>query len=334
MDEHQVRPTIRAPFALLKNRRFLLAFALGQYLSLCTTSTSMVSTELATRKKVNIPTTQSFLVYLGLAVVYFSYSFYKIGLSGVWENMKKSWWKYLLLAVMDVEANYFTVKAFQYTSMLSIMLLDVWAIPVVMVLSFLLLKTRYRLAQYVGVAAALVGIGLLILSDVLANRVSSDGDSVKGDLFCLLGATLYGFTNVTEEYFIRSRPLYEVIGMLGFFGTIVNGIQLVILERSELVGIVWDGETVGLIIIFSILLFSFYSVAPILFRLSSSTFFNISMLTSDFYGLILGLIVYHYTIHWLYPIAYVVIICSIIIYNLTSASTDDLAKRHDHTEPA
>ncbi|KAK9718734.1 hypothetical protein K7432_005279 [Basidiobolus ranarum] len=314
-------------FAFLKNRKFLLAFAIGQYLSLCTTSTSIVSTELANRKQINIPSTQSFLVYVGLALVYLSFTFYKVGSRGVWKILKKSGWKYLILAIMDVEANYFTVKAFQYTSMLSIMLLDVWAIPVVMFLSFFMLKTRYRIVQYVGVATALVGIGLLILSDVLAGRITPGGDSVRGDLFCLLGATLYGFTNVTEEYLVRSRPVYEVIGMLGLFGTIVNGVQLAVLERSELAGMTWDGETVGFIILFSALLFSFYSIAPILFRLSSSTFFNISMLTSDFYGLIFGLILYHYTLHWLYPIAYVVIICSIIIYNLTSASTEDLAKQ-------
>jgi solute carrier family 35, member F1/2 len=49
---------------------------------------------------------------------------------------------------------------------------------------------------------------------------------VKGDLFLLLGATLYGFSNVGEQYLVRKYPLYEVVGQLGFFATIINGVQL------------------------------------------------------------------------------------------------------------
>lgn len=52
------------------------------------------------------------------------------------------WWRYALLAVADVEANYFVVKAYQYTSITSVMLIDCFTIPCVMVISCLYLGTK------------------------------------------------------------------------------------------------------------------------------------------------------------------------------------------------
>lgn len=39
-------------------------------------------------------------------------------------------------------------------------------------------------------------------------------NKVLGDILMLIGATLYGFSNAIEEFFIRKRPLYEVVGMV------------------------------------------------------------------------------------------------------------------------
>jgi solute carrier family 35 protein F1/2 len=38
--------------------------------------------------------------------------------------------------------------------------------------------------------------------------------------------------NATEEFFVRRRPLYEVVGMMGFWGTIINGAQAAGLEHK------------------------------------------------------------------------------------------------------
>lgn len=46
-----------------------------------------------------------------------------------------------------------------------------------------------------------------------------------GNGLMILGATLYGLSNSLEEFFVRNRPLYEVVGSLGLFGTIINGAQ-------------------------------------------------------------------------------------------------------------
>lgn len=58
-----------------------------------------------------------------------------------------AWWRYALLSIADVEANYFVVLAYQYTSITSVMLIDCFTIPCVMLLSrcFLHVKVQFRL---------------------------------------------------------------------------------------------------------------------------------------------------------------------------------------------
>jgi len=225
----------------------------------------------------------------------------------------------MLFAVIDVEGNYFVVKAYNYTSLLSAMLLDAWTIPCVVLLSVFFLKMRFIRYHYLGVFLAMVGMGFLIWSDMVAGKDFPGSDYVKGDLFCLLGATLYAVSNVYQEFLVRQTPMYEVVGQLGFWATILNGIQLAILERNEIRNVNWTPEVVGYMIGFDIALFIMYSLSPVLFRLSSATFFNLSLLTSDFYGLIFGIFLFNAKINKLYPIAYVLIIGGILVYNIYPA---------------
>ncbi|KAJ1656778.1 hypothetical protein IWQ61_003711 [Dispira simplex] len=289
---------------------------LGQLLALCITSTTVCSNKLAQNYNVSIPTTQSFLNYALLAIVYLPYTIYRYGWATWWQTLRRRGWIYFLFSLVDVEGNYFVVKAYQYTSLLSAMLLDTWAIPVVVLLSFLLLRMRFHKCQYIGVVVCLVGMGLLVTADALMDRDYAGSNPLKGDLFCVLGATLYGISNVIQEFSVHQFPIYEVVAHLGLFGTSINGIQLAILERTEIINMQWNLAVIGYIALFDVSLFTMYSVTPILIRMSSATFFNISLLTSDFYGLLFGLFLFHYRLHVLYPFAFAAIILGIIVYNL------------------
>jgi len=44
-------------------------------------------------------------------------------------------------------------------------------------------------------------------------------------------------------------------------------------------------------------MFILYSVAPLLFRMASSSYFNMALLTSDFYGLLFGQCLVDHTFH-------------------------------------
>lgn len=49
-------------------------------------------------------------------------------------------------------------------------LLDCFVIPVLMVLSWFFLKTRYRLVHFVAVGMCLLGVGAMVGADILAGR--------------------------------------------------------------------------------------------------------------------------------------------------------------------
>jgi len=53
-----------------------------------------------------------------------------------------------------------------------------------------------------------------------------------------------------------------------------------------------QNPTVGLVIAYTSAMFILYTVAPILYRMASSGYYNLSLLSSDFYGLLFGLFLY------------------------------------------
>ncbi|KAF9974102.1 hypothetical protein BGZ73_002632 [Actinomortierella ambigua] len=315
----------------LFSRKTMVILALGQLLSLCITATSVMTTKLS-ENQVSIPTTQSFLNYFVLGVVYTSITIYKVGFRGWLQIIRRRAGYYMIFAVVDVEANYFMVKAYSYTSLLSAMLLDAWTIPCVVLLSVFFLKMRFIRYHYLGVFICMIGMALLIWSDMVAGKDYPGIDYVKGDLFCLAGATLYAVSNVYQEFLVRQAPMYEVVGQMGMWATVLNGVQLAILERTELQRIEWTGTIVGYIIGFDIAMFILYSISPILLRLASATFFNLSLLTSDFYTLIFGIILFKYKIQELYPVAYVLIILGIIVYNIYPAPEPKFKRRLQDAE--
>lgn len=131
----------------------------------------------------------------------------------------------IILSFCDVEGNYFTVLAYRYTTILSAQLINFWAIVIVVVISFIFLKVRYHWAQVGGILVCVAGTGLLIASDHITGANGGDvtgHNQLKGDLFALAGATFYGFSNVAEEFLVSERPLYEVIGQLGFWAMIIK----------------------------------------------------------------------------------------------------------------
>jgi hypothetical protein len=47
--------------------------------------------------------------------------------------------------------------------------------------------------------------------------------------------------NAAEEFFVRQSPLYEVVGQLGMWGTLIIGIQAAGLEHKGMRNSPWNG---------------------------------------------------------------------------------------------
>ncbi|KAH8093802.1 DUF914-domain-containing protein [Cristinia sonorae] len=311
-------------FASIWTKRFVLSLLAGQVVSLCITCTNVTTTELVMRNWA-LPTTQTFFLYFSLFIIYTPYTIYQYGFKGWGKMIWKDGWKYFILAACDVEGNFLVVKAYEYTTLLSCMLLDAWAIPVCLFFCWVYMRPKYKWTQLLGILVCVAGLGLLVASDQITDKDWPALNRAKGDVFMLVGASLYGFTNATEEFFVRKSPLYEVVGQLGMWGTIINGIQAAGLEHKDMRTASWNGATIGLLVAYTAAMFILYTVAPILYRMASSAYYNLSLLSSDFYGLLFGLFLFHYTVFWLYFIAFFVVIVGLVIY-FWSATPEEQGK--------
>lgn len=314
-------------YSYLTTVDFWLIILIGQVLSLCITATNTFSSFL-NEQGTSIPAIQTIFVYALIFIVYFPTALYQMGgprnfFAATWRHS----WKYIILSFLDVEGNYFTVLAYRYTNLLSAQLLNFWSIVCVVVISFVLLKVRYKWFQIAGILICCGGMGILLASDHITGSNGGPGvDMVKGDLFGLLGATLYGISNVYEEWFVSKRPIYEVLSFLGFFGVIINGVQAAIFDRDAATDATWNGPVAGYLVGYTLAMLIFYSLAPLILRMGSAAFFDISLLTANFWGVIVGVKVFGYVIHFMYPIAFVCIIVGLVVYFLAGSVLGDSKK--------
>lgn len=86
------------------------------------------------------------------------------------------------------------MQAYNYTTLLSCELLDAWAIPSCLFFSWLWMRPRYKLSQLLGVLVCVGGLGMLVASDELTDKDWPALSRAKGDVFMIVGATLYGFS--------------------------------------------------------------------------------------------------------------------------------------------
>nr|CAB3266244.1 solute carrier family 35 member F2-like [Phallusia mammillata] len=292
----------------------------GQGLSLLICGTA-VSSEYLYRHNVSLPVFQGFLNYVLLCLVYTTMLICKRTEDGkilLFHVLKENWWKYIILAIFDVEANYMVVLAYQYTSLTSVQLLDCFILPVVMVLSYLLLKIRYLPVHYVGVFIALVGVACMVGADVIVGKSSESGSNpALGDVLVLAGAVCYGISNVSMEFIAKrhSAGNVEFLGMYGLFCPIISGIQMAILERQTLAALQWNSTIILLLAAFAVCMFLLYSLMPVVMKLSSATAVNISLLTADLYALFAGLFLFQDKMSALYVVSFITIVCALVIYN-------------------
>jgi solute carrier family 35 protein F1/2 len=63
---------------------------------------------------------QSFLTYCLLCIIFTTWLAFKPANKGLFYVLRVRGWKYFLLSIIDVEANFVLVKAFQFTTLTSI----------------------------------------------------------------------------------------------------------------------------------------------------------------------------------------------------------------------
>jgi solute carrier family 35 protein F1/2 len=207
---------------------------------------------------------------------------------------------YAFLSLADVEGNYLVVKAYNYTNITSIMLLDCFSIPFVMILSRAFLGTKYTKKNLLSVAICIAGLVTLVISDYFYNPQEDNRSArevVLGDFLCICGTFFYAISNVGQESMIKKFDKVEWLSFLGVFGSIISFVQLMILESAELRSTDWNSAdelpVVFCFVGFTLCLFLLYSLVPTLIQMESATLFNLSILTSDFFAILASIFLFH-----------------------------------------
>mmetsp|Transcript_1724 Transcript_1724/g.3785 ORF Transcript_1724/g.3785 Transcript_1724/m.3785 type:complete len:430 (-) Transcript_1724:171-1460(-) len=180
--------------------------------------------------------------------------------------LQSPWYNYLLLAMLDVEANYLAMISFQHTSLSSSMLLTSLSILSTLALRYFVFRvwkpelyqrTICSKRKLLGATICILGGCLWLWTDfyrgksiessgnyALTHDVVNDTDEtqqskhqiiVYGDLLALCAAFLYGLNDVLAEYTVKSNnDRIEYLGMLGLFGSLISFIiQVPLLERDR-----------------------------------------------------------------------------------------------------
>lgn len=231
----------------------------------------------------DVPAFEAFACYAALGVVYAPLHWHACAASGT-PLLSAPLAAYLLLACLDVEANYLIVSAFKFTSLTSVTLLDAAAVPAGLLLSRLLLSAAVTRAHAVAAAVVLLGTGVLVAGDVAcgapASSASAGAAPLLGDALTVAAACLFACSNALQERLLVDAPRTEVLALFGLLGTALSGLTAAVAEAPQLRAVAWDGATLAPLAGFVATVFVSYSIGAFchLHHLTASHRRRISML--------------------------------------------------------
>ncbi|XP_047344503.1 solute carrier family 35 member F1-like isoform X3 [Vespa velutina] len=273
--------------------------------------------------------------YAMMCLVYTTWMSCRCVGNGLISVIKARGWRYLLLALIDVEACTLITSSHQFTSLASIQLLDCVAIPVALALSCLVLGVRYRMVHIVGVSVCLMGVGCLVWAGINNNKdpASTGKNQLVGDMLCLGGAVLFSITTVLQELAVKTVDIIEYLGMIGFFGTILSCMQIAVLERLQIESFQWDNvPVITFLVAYCITQFVFFSLVPVVLYESGATALQLALLTADSFNILSGILIHHYKFHTLYFVSYTLTMTGIYIYAIKRTPISSNSRRQ-HVEP-
>ncbi|KAL1506417.1 hypothetical protein ABEB36_005786 [Hypothenemus hampei] len=292
---------------------------LGQFLSLILCAINTLAHFLNSGSSEILPSGQSFPHYMFLCAIYTSWLAFRRGDKGLISIIRSRGWRYLLLCIIDVEANTLTSTAHQFTTLTSIQLLGCVAIPVALALSCLILGVRYRMVHILAVSVCLIGVGCLVWANIEDTKIDGKNQLV-GDMLCLGGAVLFAIVTVLQELSVKNTDIIEYLGLLGLFGSIISGLQMLLLEKHTLVSTPWKSSS-ALLSSFSACQFMFCTFSSIFLLNMGTTALHLSLLSGNFYTLIIGMLLFNYKFHALYFLSYTLSMTGVYIYSIKKTST-------------
>jgi drug/metabolite transporter (DMT)-like permease len=214
------------------------------------------------------------------------------------------WRRYLLLALLDSQANYLVTSAIPvgHASITSATLLSCLSVPASMALSWLVMSRRYTARHAAGAAVCVLGVAVMVAADAGAGGASAPPSSsssphrLLGDVLAAAGAVMYACSNVLQERLLVAAAAggstegggkegggaglaTELLASLGAFGSPILALQSLVLERRALSAALSSSSSTFSFATFAGALFVFYSLLPIVLSWGGASLLNVSLLT-------------------------------------------------------
>jgi solute carrier family 35 protein F1/2 len=318
-----------------RKNELVKAVLFGQFIAFIVAISALFTKLLVDDLNAASPAFQLALGY-GTCCLLFLYPFYQVN-----KTDPLSWKTILSLffvSIADSQASFLGNLAYNFeVSIASVGMLSSFTIPCAMVLSYFFLRVRYKTKHFLGTFIALLGLVFVVTSDILVNNGdtkstvngtspgSSNGttsdisSAVIGDLLVILGSAVYAVSNVASEAFVKSGSIYQYLVWLGFFGCIISLCQFAIFEAPTSFKKVENSSLTAFVFIGYALVFALiYWTAAKFLAMYDSVVFNLSLLTTDVWGLIFGLLIFNEYIHVLKLLGFAFVVAGVVIYNLES----------------
>lgn len=323
------------------SRNKWLALVIGQVVALVAASMNAASFTLTHHNKANTQLSQLFIMY-ALLSSHLLLRDEKISSEGMYQipytriRLQIPWWTYLMISILDIIPNFMALVSFRYTSLTSMTLLGSLTVPSTMFFSGRILSRVFCRYHYLGVFFCVVGGCLTVWADFDSENYLH---SYIGDMLAVLAALIYGLGDVMSEYCVKNVDRYELLGMLGLYGSIITGFCFPWVEGPALVEIVqhrsssdqWEIAGVLTWYITSVLL---YYVTEAFFLIASdATLLNLSMQSSNLWAILFSFAVYHILPPLLFYPALVLVVGGVCIYELKPRTSHSEEKEAEPLPP-
>eukprot|EP00767_Chilomastix_cuspidata_P002438 gnl/Chilomastix_cuspidata/2564.p4 GENE.gnl/Chilomastix_cuspidata/2564~~gnl/Chilomastix_cuspidata/2564.p4 ORF type:complete len:331 (+),score=124.19 gnl/Chilomastix_cuspidata/2564:3984-4976(+) len=249
---------------------------IGQFFSLMIALGGFFSTELSL-SGVNIQMGQTIPMYIGLALLLIPH---RVRSGSVAPT--SAFWKYLVIAAMDVMACYMTVWGYAHASVSLVSLLQLVSLPAAMLASVALRTVRYSVCNFVWAALALAGMVASMVLDVTV-----EGSSFLGVASGFAGAALYGVINACAELMVSACDWVEYAAFLGACAAPLTAGMSAAFERDAWAEAAWSWEAAWFLLGYLVALWLQYVFIPLFLMHVPVAILNMSFLTVGVYGLLL-----------------------------------------------
>jgi len=270
----------------------LMSILFGQLISLLCVGNGYFSQYIQNERKIVTPLLLNSSYYILIFILY--------GIIILKLKLKKPKLIYIILSILDTQANYinifiFSFVKFEYPYIINV-LSSMWSVLFTIIL---IKKYKYLKNHIVGIAICLVGVFLLFFgtfqsfSDFI-KMFKDFNDNLKGLLLSILVSILYGINAVLmEKYFLDDEEIKcycSWLGIIGFSVSIIqsfipisdDGFEFKILFNSQFdfpIFICWVSSSISLA--------TMTSISPFYIQKYSANMFNISLLFTIFWSFII-----------------------------------------------